>query len=82
MNPGKTSPRNGIYKGIEWKTWGNKDQGNNTAKGLAEAKLGRRYNEDDFECKQRHMIVSVIAKEDNAEVLLELQSMMFRAVYL
>ena len=50
--------------------------------GKAAAALGRRFDERDFECKQRFLLVSVIAKEDNAEVLLELQSMQFYASYI
>lgn len=79
---GSTTPKSGAYKNIEWKTWGNNNQGNSTDEGKEEAMLGRRYNENDFECKQRHMMISVIANEDNAGVLLVLQSMQFKATYI
>lgn len=82
ITPGKTIPRIGAYQRREWKTWGNNEQGDGTEISNEKAMLGRRYHEEDKECKQRYILVSVIAKDDDAEVLLELQSMTFFASHL
>ena len=44
--------------------------------------LGRRYSENDKECKLRNMMVSVTAQANDKQLLLELESSKFSAVYL
>lgn len=66
----------GVYsKNNAWKTWGNSEQGQSS-----EALLGRRYQSSDNECRFRNMLISVIAREDNPELLLELWSAPFSAI--
>ena len=51
-------------KGANWKSWGNKVQDNDL--------IGRRYSSSDNQCKLRNMLVSVVATDNDAQLLLEI----------
>jgi hypothetical protein len=59
-------------KASSWKSWGNKVQD-------TESLIGRRYATTDNECKLRNMLVSVVATDNDAQLLLEIQSNKFQA---
>jgi hypothetical protein len=71
-------PIYGVYQQKGWKAWNNDKQDI----ALDKEVIGRRYLNTDNECKLRNTMITVLATENNAELLIELQSAKFNAVYI
>lgn len=74
----EAGPIYGVYKKLGWKTWNNDDQSVEVSKDI----IGRRYLPADNECKMRNTLITVLATENDAQLLIELQSAKFNAVYI
>ena len=74
----EAGPIYGVYQKQGWKSWNNDQQD-----GTEDSKvIGRRYLPADNECKMRNTLVTVLATENDAQLLIELQSAKFNAVYI
>lgn len=72
-----TSAGYGTFSKTGWKTWGNL-----VTDGSTDSEIGRRYKNTDQTCTMRNMLISVVATSDDAQLLLEMESRKFNAIYL
>lgn len=71
-------PIYGKYAKNGWKAWNNDKQDTQTDADV----IGRRYLSADNECKLRNTMITVLATENDAQLLIELKSAKFSAVYI
>ena len=70
----------GVYnKSIQdgWKSWGNQWQGT-----ASDNVIGRRQRDSDLECTPRNMLISVVGRYDDSQMLLEFRTSEFSGVFL
>ena len=71
----KTGKRGSRYpKDNSWKYWGN-----NIVEPDSSESFGRRFTQYDQECTPRNMLISVVARDENTQVLIDLRSATFNA---
>ena len=61
-------PIYGTYKGLGWKAWNNDKQDTESDSDV----IGRRYDTTDNSCKLRSTMITVLATENDAQLLIEL----------
>ena len=80
MEPG---PSYGTYNKAGWRSWHNTVQlPLDTPKALGNSEIGRRYDSSDNTCKLRNVLLTVLSNTEDAQLLIELRSAKFSAIYL
>jgi len=80
MEPG---PSYGIYDKKGWRSWHNTEQlPIEPSKESEKSEIGRRYDSSDNTCKLRNVLLTVLSNTEDAQLLIELRSAKFSAIYL
>jgi hypothetical protein len=79
MEPG---PSYGIYDKKGWRSWHNTEQEGIASPLSKESEIGRRYDSSDNTCKLRNVLLTVLSNTEDAQLLIELKSTKFSAIYL